>query len=214
MNTSIKIAFAAVVTLMVTLLGLNLVPRSGGVGAELPTPSPTASPSPVPTLPPSGELAPGTYRADYLTYTVPAGWSSSEGWATYKDPTEGALLVSPWGPFLTVYSDPCHWQSTGAAVGPTVDDEVAALVAQHRGATVTPIDVTVDGFSGKELDLVVPLDVTIAMLRRRHVQDMDRRRRRRPIQPGPRPARPARHPRRRRHDRRHRPGLLAGHDCC
>jgi hypothetical protein len=63
---------------------------------------------------------------------------------------------------VTVYSDPCHWQTTAASVGPTVDNVVAAFVAQKRGSTVTPVDVTIDGFRGKQIDLVVPLTVKIA----------------------------------------------------
>ena len=46
------------------------------------------------------------------------------------------------------------------SVGPTVDAVVTALVAQKRGTTVTPVDVTIDGFHGKEIDLMVPLTVT------------------------------------------------------
>ena len=52
--------------------------------------------------------------------------------------------------------------TTAVSVGPTVADEVAALVAQKRGSTVTPVDVTIGGFQGKQVDLVVPLDVQIA----------------------------------------------------
>ena len=47
-------------------------------------------------------------------------------------------------------------------VGPKVDDLVAALAAQKRASTVTPVAVTIDGFSGKQIDLVVPLDVNFA----------------------------------------------------
>ncbi len=56
----------------------------------------------------------------------------------------------------TRYADPCHWQTTATTVGPSVDALVAALVNQMRGSTVTPVAVTIDGFSGKEIDLVMP----------------------------------------------------------
>ncbi len=66
----------------------------------------------------------------------------------------------------------------GAPVGPTVDALVAALVAQKRGATVTPVDVTIDGFRGKQIDLMVPLAVKIAACDGGIVQVVDRHDRR------------------------------------
>jgi len=95
---------------------------------------------------------------------VPTGWSTN---GSFVDQNEGnppnGMAFSTWQ-IATVYNDPCRWQTTGASVGPTVDDLVAALAAQKRGATVTPVAVTVDGFSGKQIDLIVPLDVTIAAI--------------------------------------------------
>ena len=170
MNTPIRIAMAATVMLMVSLLGLNLVPRSSAPGAALPSPSPTATPTPTPTpflalpLPYTGDIAPGTYQSDFMTFTLPAGWTAFEAWAALKngdDPLHG-IGISPWRGISTVYADPCRWQTTGTTVGSTVDDVVAAFVAQQRGTTVAPADVTVDGISGKQLELVVPVDVTLA----------------------------------------------------
>ena len=128
------------------------------------TPAATQSPSSAPTLPPSGQVAPGTYRSEFITFSVPAGWSSFQGVAVNKldaNPPNG-MAVIPWPGIATVYNDPCHWQTTAASVGPTVADVVAALVNQKRGrSAVTPVDVRIDGFRGKEVDLVVPLNVTI-----------------------------------------------------
>jgi hypothetical protein len=164
MNTPIRIAIAAAAVVVVALIGVNLVPRTGGVGGPPPTLAPTPSPSPAPTLPPSGQLAAGTYRSDFLTYALPAGWNSYQSWGANKNdgnPPAG-MFVAPWSKIATVYHDPCAWSTTGASIGPTVDNLVAALVAQKRGLTVTPVDVTIDGFHGKQIDLMVPLDVTIA----------------------------------------------------
>ena len=169
MNTSIRIAVAAAAVVVLALIGVNLMPRAGGVGgvggpAATPAPTATPTPTPAPTLPPSGALAPGTYRSDVITYTLPAGWTAFSGWAALKgngDPPNG-MAVAPDTNFATVYKDPCHWQTTAAPVGPTVDNLVAALVAQKRGAIVTPVDVTIDGFRGKQIDLMVPLNVKIA----------------------------------------------------
>jgi hypothetical protein len=173
LNTPIRIAVAAAAVVVLALIGVNLVPRTGGVGGvggphstpvPTATPAPTPSPTPAPTLPPSGQLAPGTYRADFITYTLPAGWNSFQGWGVNKlgaNPPNG-IGITPWQQIATVYKDPCHWQTTTASVGPTVDDLVVALVAQKRGPTVTPVDVTIDGYRGKQIDLMVPLDVKLA----------------------------------------------------
>jgi hypothetical protein len=98
-----------------------------------------------------------------MTFTLPAGWSSYQSWGANKNdgnPPNG-MFVAPWATIATVYRDPCHWQTTAASPGPTVDALVAALVAQKRGSTVTPVDITIDGFHGKQIDLMVPLNVTV-----------------------------------------------------
>jgi len=186
MSTPFRIALAAAAVVVVALFAINLVPRSTDVvGGVSPTPVPTApaaiapvptataastpaptvtaaptpAPTPAPTLPPSGQIAPGTYRVDFMTYTLPAGWSSFQGIGASKP--DGAF-IDPWRGIATVYRDPCHWQTPAVSVGPTVDNLVAALVAQKRGSKVTPVDVTIDGFHGKQIDLIVPLDLKIA----------------------------------------------------
>jgi hypothetical protein len=173
MNTSIRIAMAAAVVVILALIGVNLVPRTGGTGGfggspstpgPTATPAPTPTPTPVPTLPQSGLLTPGMYRSDFMTYTLPAGWSAYQAWGATKNdgnPPNG-VFIAPWSQIATVYRDPCKWQTSATSVaGPTVDALVAALVAQTRGAIVTPADVTIDGFRGKEIDLMVPVDVTV-----------------------------------------------------
>lgn len=171
MRTPIKIVLAAAAVVVLAVVGVNLLPRSGGVGAPASTPTstgtaaPTPSPTPVPTLPPSGQLAPGTYRSNwgagpFITFTLPAGWSSDPNIVGKPDadPPNG-MAINTWLNVATVYSDPCHWQTTAVSVGPTIDNLVAALVAQKRDSTVMPVDVTIDGFHGKEVDLMVPLDI-------------------------------------------------------
>ena len=102
---------------------------------------------------------------DFITFTLPAGWEAGGLLVAKRNsgPIPGDMIVSPWGNIGTVYSDPCHWQSTHVSTiaFPTVDTLVTALVAQKRGTTVTPTDVTIDGFRGKEIDLVVPLSIKV-----------------------------------------------------
>ena len=176
MNVSMRVAGAAVAVavlaaIVIAVVGFNARPSSS-VGGGPPTPSPT----PAPTLP-AGQVPPGTYRADIgsgapvVTYTLPAGWatdpSGPSGQATIlkggsADPPSG-MAVDLWQ-IAQVYNDPCHWNttSTSSTFGPTVDDMVAAFAAQKRSSPVTPVDVTIDGYHGKQIDLIVPLDVNIA----------------------------------------------------
>ena len=165
MKTPIKIVLAAAAVVVVALIGINLIPRSGGVGGPSSTPAATPTPTPAPTLPPSGLLAPGTYRSNFgggpfITFTLPAGWTSNPATVGKpgSDPPNG-MVINTWLNVATVYTDPCHSQTTAVTVSPRVDNLVAALVAQKRGPTVTPTDVTIDGFHGKEMDLMVPLTI-------------------------------------------------------
>jgi hypothetical protein len=165
MNSPIRIAAAVAAVLVVAVAGVYFLPRAGGlsIGAPPATPSPTPTPTPAPSLPASGEVPPGSYRFDFITFTLPAGWNATQDGAFKPDakPPNG-MAINTWRSINTVYTDPCHWQTTAVSVNPTVDAVVAALVAQKQSSKVTPTDVTVDGFRGKEIDLMVPLDVVIA----------------------------------------------------
>jgi hypothetical protein len=165
MNSSLRIAAAVAAVLVVAVAGVYFLPRAGGlnIGAPAATPSPTPIPTPAPTLPPYGQVPPGSYRFDFITFTLPAGWNSDSNGAGKPDsgPPNG-MFLNTWRNVATVYTDPCHWKTSAVSVSPTVDAVVAALVAQKQSSKVTPTDVTVDGFRGKEIDLMVPLDVVIA----------------------------------------------------
>ena len=158
-NSTMRLAAMAAVVLLAVVVTFAVLNR-GGTGG--PTPTATPIPTPAPTLPASGQLAPGSYRFDFITFTLPAGWTGSVNGPGKPDsnPPNG-MFLNTWRNIATVYSDPCHWQTTAVSVGLNVDAVVAAFVAQKRDATPTPVDVTVDGFSGKEIDLVVPLGVDV-----------------------------------------------------
>lgn len=99
-----------------------------------------------------------------FTFTVPDGWSGAPFnsiWlaseANYAPAGAGMIVLR--GGWL--HSDPCVGDATDPdiAVGPTVDDFVTAL-ADHPLLDVTdPVDVTLDGYSGKYVDLQVPPDL-------------------------------------------------------
>jgi hypothetical protein len=100
---------------------------------------------------------------DFITLTVPAGWNTPDGTAIGKPhsgPPNG-MYVNTWRNLSWVYNDPCHWKTTTVGVR-TVDAAVAAFVAGKHGAPVTPVDITISGFHGKQVDLMVPLDVDMS----------------------------------------------------
>jgi hypothetical protein len=104
--------------------------------------------------------------------TGPNGWRGFPSWALDgPDKPWGARAPSGIGiAFLTadgLYSDPCHWDVLGngnegqpgdVAVGPAVDDLVAAIRANtsYRSSAATPV--TIDGYVGQELESQLPDD--------------------------------------------------------
>ena len=72
-------------------------------------------------------------------------------------------MIDTWRDIATVYADPCHWQQTPASgvALPSVDAVVAAFVAQKRSSAVKPVAVTIDGYSGKQIDLAVPANLKV-----------------------------------------------------
>jgi hypothetical protein len=166
-NTPLRLAVAGAAVVVLALIGVNLIATGGSFGGIGGPPSPpplaTIAPSAAPTLPPTGEIAPGRYRSDSVTFTLPAGWSSSGSWDITKGggrPPAG-MVFTTWTDIATVYRDPCRSLTSGAFVGPTVDALVAALVAQTSVTTSAPVDVTIDGFRGKEIRQSVPKDIKI-----------------------------------------------------
>lgn len=153
-------------------------------GSPASTPAPTASSGPG-TVAPSASAADTTpgpvtdtltggryvFEAEGLTIvaTGPDGWVGYPSWA--MDGPEPLRADSPDGIGITftsargLFSDPCHWDVAGigqadqpgdVAVGPTVDDLVAALRANSFYSSSAATPVTIDGYAGQELELRLP----------------------------------------------------------
>jgi hypothetical protein len=174
MNTSIKIAAAALVALLtVSVVGYNLLPGDRpGVGGPPPTSSPTASAAPSPTASPpaltEGRLTDGDYivrafAGDRMAFTVtaPERWSGYGGWGVYG-PASGTAPNGIGIAFLhgaQVVSDPCAIgasEPSPAPSPPSVDDVVASLSARQDLQASGVTDVTLAGYSGKRIDLQLP----------------------------------------------------------
>ena len=186
MPTNFRLAFGAAAVIAVVLGGALLLrpgAAPGGVGGPpsspvtLPTatPSPTATPMPFPTaLSRSGiPIDPGSYALDLptrnsttgaaaplrITFTMPASWRK------YLTPTTmwHASELRRLG-FLTVenlYADPCGTGSTGLLdppLGPTVDDLITGLQGLPGLTMTTPTDISVAGYSGRQIELSAPAE--------------------------------------------------------
>lgn len=174
MNSTMRIALSAAVVAVAVLLGFNyfVTPNIGSPGLGDPEPTVTATPAPtatpIPRLNGQQSLDAGTYRVGErfqmdITISVPDGWNAFEDFAV--DPPAGA--DPPGGSSLAfwsvenLYVDPLAEDlgTLDPPVGPTVDDLVDALVTHPAWTTTAAIDVKVDGFAGKRVELTIPSDV-------------------------------------------------------
>jgi hypothetical protein len=180
MNTPLRLAVAAVAVVAIAVIGINILPRNGGVAGPGATasPSPTSNPSPtaIPSPSPSGSatvlgaadlgrsLGAGTYQVQ-APFGKPFTITLADPW-TLKSLAEGDITFSKSTPangtawfrvnlIENVFADPCH--SASGPISPpvpsTVDGVVTAL-ANMPGFNTTPaLDVAVGGFAGKGFDI-------------------------------------------------------------
>ena len=163
MNSFAKFGIAAAAVAIAALLGFNylVAPNIGGPGLADPTPTALPTPTPAPLEQQEGTLAPGSYAIDdvlplRITVTVPAGWQKNVNPAQVWTANSEAHLA--FATVDNVYVDPCAAAPVlrDPAVGPTVDELVAALEDLPNLEVSAPTDVTVAGFAGKQLELTAP----------------------------------------------------------
>jgi hypothetical protein len=182
MNALARFAVAAAAVVAVALVGITLLPKQGGVAAPTrsasPIPSPISPASPSPRLLPStGDLTAGTYSIPAgdsapvaLTLTVPAGWSTDEGFIS-KGPTkkvgESPLVyyrdrnvVTPW--IVThVYDGICQDRKLVSAG--TTASQLARVLGAQKGRTVSaPTSVTLGGLPATRMEMTVPAALDVA----------------------------------------------------
>jgi hypothetical protein len=179
-----RLALAGLAAVLVVALGgfaLSRLPGGGAGGPGLmPSPSPSPSPSPPTVASPSPgaavittadvgrSLTAGTYLVEDFaapfTVTLPAGWIVSDfspNSIVLERASDGAMNV-----YLAVldkvYPDPCHTEDGPTAIGPDVDDLVAAFSAMP-GFEVTDVrDATVGGANGTSFQIRNSIDVVQA----------------------------------------------------
>ncbi len=171
MNTFAKLAIAAAAVVVVAVVGINFLPARGGAGggpAVSPSPSPSPSLSLGLPLGPRVLVAADSYDVSMTVTIAAADWDGPAGGGILiksdnADPPDGAGLIVFTGQ-LEVYGDPCQWNTTrpDPMTGATVDEVIAALAAQAGRNAAEPVDITVDGYSGKSIKLSVPTDANFA----------------------------------------------------
>ncbi len=185
MSTVARVAIAAAAVVAIGLAWINFgPPQRDGVGA-LPKPSATAAPTPSPSpqaLPTAGAIEPGRYWLNAggdpsanpwprIAVTLPAGWTADgdlllKNYAQDLNPGELDASDAGAGPALVA------WQMSGTFVDPCTNhtlvkptpgpgiDALADAFAHQPGTTAgPPTAVTVDGYSGKFVELTVTADI-------------------------------------------------------
>jgi hypothetical protein len=162
------VAATALAVLAYAALDSNITTHSMPAGPSQPSPSVTNASTAM--LLPDGSLQAGRYAfktgvphfdASYrVTMDVPSGYEGSGNFVIFKGPGQG---LSIWL-VGDVYAKPCH--SSGTLLDPPAASSVHGLVAalenqRHRHASM-PTNVTLDGFSGKYLEMTVPAGVNLA----------------------------------------------------
>lgn len=181
-----RAVLAAAAALAISVAGYALVgplPGPGGTPSPTPTGSPAASPT-TPPIPYSVPLDPGTYRFTWseavgggevgpsVTVTV-----ASTGWVTFRafavDKNYGSSDAEAGASFVIwkiewVYEDPCFREGLGRnprtplpPAGVTGIDELLATLADQPGIEAgAPVDVTIDGYRGRLVELRVVADLS------------------------------------------------------
>ena len=164
MNKALAFGLGVAAIVIVAILGRSfLAPPGSSVGGPPETPTQTPTPAAWPAL--GTDLAAGTYLSDgpapvRAIMTVPEGWiacgTGREAFAACSGPTDiggvDVLIVA------NVVSDPCDRSRAllDPPVGDSVDDLVAALSNLAGFEATEPVDITLDGFAGKEFELKAP----------------------------------------------------------
>jgi len=164
LNKALAFGVAAAAVVIVAILGYNfLMPVGPSLGGPDETPTPTASPVAWPAL--GTDLAAGTYLSDgpapvHAIMTVPKGWIACGTGLEEFSACSGPTVTSAIDVLIVdnVVSDPCDGSRAllDPPVGNSVDDLVAALSNLAGFEATDPIDVTLDGFAGKEFELRAP----------------------------------------------------------
>lgn len=178
MNKAMAFGLGAAAVVIVAILGFRfLVPAGPSIGDQAETPTPTASPMAWPDVQ-GVDLAAGTYLSDgpspiRSTITVPEGWIACGRTDRAIERIRGVgadafgVCAGADDPrslevfFIdNVVNDPCDRARAllDPPVGESVDDLVNAISNLPGFEATDPIDITRDGYVGKQFELTAPTE--------------------------------------------------------
>lgn len=109
----------------------------------------------------NGGLDPGTYSFDTgtvtparLSFTVPAGWATTEGFVNKGAETPGEVQFSTWE-VTHIFADACNDDFGTIDVGTTIDQLASALAAQQGHSSSAVTDVTVGDLPAKRIEMTL-----------------------------------------------------------
>ena len=161
MNTITKYALAAAAAVVVALGGFQLLQPTRGLGAADttpladPTPTVAATPAVAPIV-----IGDGLLSHVQVSTVRPEGWSLESNFAGKETGTLG-IGFSAWTN-VGVHRDPCAWEDDVLSANPTVEEIVAALVAQPGRDPSTPTTTTLGGWPAMRVELRVPSTLDIS----------------------------------------------------
>lgn len=136
-------------------------PSAQSPSAQSPASAAVATVAPTTSAAPSAETVSFTMTdANMNDVTVTAAvptnwWIRKDGLSIYSGFGVGSAEV--FFDFVSnIYTDGCQWEFVDPPIGPTVDDLVAAWAEVPDLAATAPVDVTVDGYAGKQIELTIP----------------------------------------------------------
>ena len=120
-----------------------------------------------------GEYQPGTYRVAAgdattvpFTFAVPAGWVGENGGQTIsKHPDENGEVGINSYIVSEIDSDSCAARFEAVPVGPLAGDLVTALTQQPGAAVSEPVDISLGGYPGQQIDLTIPRELDLGACR-------------------------------------------------
>lgn len=136
--------------------------RSADTGTQATTIAPAAK-----TV---GFLAHNTNPGIPVSFTVPADavvtdslvlspthWTIDKGWGAHKGAEKDVLGVQ-FAVITNIYAGDCQQELLAPPLGPTVGDLAQAWANQPQYSATPAVDVTIDGYAGKQVGFTVPDD--------------------------------------------------------
>ena len=155
----LRLAAAAALVVAVGLATWSLLPGGPGQVGPTPSPSPTIGPSPTPEATPTSlRLSPGS-SSIVVVMAALDGWVQPDTFVVQKhggDQPDG-MAIAAWL-VKNVYREGCQWE--GSLYDPQIETSpealANALAALNDREVTAPVPVTIDGYSGYELEMTIP----------------------------------------------------------